>query len=184
MDANGDGYGDIVYNLGGEEKMKNIKIWFAASILLLMVGTASAGISMEVTSIDNEVLPGEIATYKVNISYFMDDPPTEHVVLSIDNPIWSYTYDPAGFDINTDESKYSTLSISVPTDAQPGTYEHTINATATAEIIIPPIPPITIMEDVSTTVETTVIPEFTTIAIPVAAIFGIVLLMQRRRKQK
>ena len=28
------------------------------------------------------------------------------------------------------------------------------------------------------------IPEFTTIAIPVAAVFGIVLLMQRRRKQK
>ena len=54
----------------------------------------------------------------------------------------------------------------------------------TGEIIMPPTPPITITEGVSTTVETTVIPEFTTIAIPVAAIFGIVMLMQRRRKQK
>ena len=157
--------------------METIRIWLAAFVLLLMVGTAAAdpGIVMEVTPIDNKVLPGETATYEVNVSYFMTWPSTEHVVLSIDNPIWNYTFDPAEFDINTNESKYSNLSIFVPTNAQPGTYEHTVNATATAAPFI--------IEKVDTTVETTVIPEFTTIAIPVAAIFGLLLLI-RRRKQK
>jgi len=157
--------------------METIKIWLAAFVLLLMVGTAAAdpGIVMEVIPIDNEVLPGETATYEVNVSYFMTWPSSEHVVLSIDNPIWSYTFDPAEFDINTSESKYSTLSIFVPSGAPPGTYNHTVNATATAVPFI--------IEKVTTTVETSVIPEFTSIAIPVAAIFGLLLLI-RRRKQK
>ena len=163
-------------------KTKSIKIGFVAFMLLLMVGTAAAdpGIVMDVTPIDNEVLPGETATYEVNVSYFQSWPSSEHVVLSIDNAIWSYTFDPAYFDINTGESKYSTLSISVPTNAQPGTYNHTVNATATAGI---PFPPFIIKEGVTTDVNTTVIPEFTTIAIPVAAIFGLLLLIRRRKQQ-
>ena len=160
--------------------METIKIWLAAFVLLLMVGTAAAdpGIVMEVTPIDNEVLPGETATYEVSVYYFMDDPPTEHVNLSIDNPIWNYTFDPAEFDINSQQTKYSNLSIFVPIDAQSGTYSHTVNATATGQI-----GSFTITEDVTTDVETTVVPEFTTIAIPVAAIF-VLLLLIRRRKQK
>ena len=163
--------------------MKNIKLGLAAFMLLLMVGTTAAdpGIVMEVTPIDNEVLPGETATYEVNVSYFMTWPSSEHVVLSIDNPIWSYTFDPAEFDINTGESKYSTLSIDVPSGAPPGTYEHRVNATATYGV---PYPPFTATQDVSTDVETTVIPEFTTIAIPVAAIFGLLLLIRRRKQQQ
>ena len=141
------------------------------------VPSVNDGITLEVTPIDNEVLPGETATYEVSVTYFMDDPPTEHVVLSIDNPIWSYTFDPAEFDITSGESKYSTLSISVPTNTQPGTYEHTVNATATGQI-----GPVTITEWVTTDVETEVIPEFTTIAIPVAVIFGLILLIRRRKR--
>ena len=167
--------------------MENIKACATFVLLLIvgigMVGTAAAdpGITMEVTPIDNEVLPGETATYEVNITYFMPSgPSTEHVVLSIDNPIWSYTFDPAEFDINTGESKYSTLNISVPTDASPGTYTHTVNATATGVLTIPPVI-ITVTERVTTTVETTVIPEFSTIAIPVVAILGLVLLFNRRK---
>ena len=150
-----------------------------------MVGTAAAdpGIVMEVIPIDNEVLPGETATYEVNVSYFMTWPSSEHVVLSIDNPIWGYSFDPGEFDINTSESKYSTLSIFVPSDAPPGTYNHTVNATATG-LIIPPIPPVIITERVTTTVETTVIPEFSTIAIPAAAIFGLLFFIRRRRARK
>lgn len=165
--------------------MENIKACATFVLLLIvgigMVGTAAAdpGITMEVTPIDNEVLPGETATYEVNVSYFMTAPSTEHVVLSIDNPIWSYTFDPAEFDINTGESKYSTLSIDVPSDAQPGTYNHTVNATATGVLI--PMPPVIITERVTTTVETTVIPELSTIAIPVVAILGLVLLFNRRK---
>jgi len=156
--------------------MEAIKIWLAAFVLLLMVGTAAAdpGIVMEVTPIDNEVLPGETATYEVNVSYFMQWPSSEHVVLSIDNPIWGYSFDPGEFDINTSESKYSTLSIFVPSGAPPGTYNHTVNATATAVPFI--------IEKVTTTVETSVIPEFTSIAIPVAAIFGLLVLIRRRKQ--
>ena len=167
--------------------MENIKACATFVLLIIvgigMVGTAAAdpGITMEVTPIDNEVLPGETATYEVNVSYFMTPPPsTEHVVLSIDNPIWSYSFNPAEFDINTGESKYSTLNISVPTDASPGTYTHTVNATATGVLI--PIPsPVVITERVTTTVETTVIPEFSTIAIPAAAIFVLLFVLRRKR---
>jgi len=148
-----------------------------------MVGTATAspepGITLSITPIKDVVIPGENATYEVNITYFMPSPSTEHVVLSIDNPIWSYTFNPAEFDINTGESKYSTLNISVPTDASPGTYTHTVNATATGVLV--PIPPVIITERVTTTVETTVIPEFTTIAIPAAAIFVLLFFIRRRR---
>ena len=164
--------------------MENIKACATFVLLLIvgigMVGTTAAdpGITMEVTPIDNEVLPGETATYEVNVSYFMTPPPsTEHVVLSIDNPIWGYTFDPAEFDINNSESKYSTLSIDVPSDAQPGTYSHTVNATATGLII----PPVIITERATTTVETTVIPEFSTIAIPAAAIFVLLFVLRRKR---
>ena len=166
--------------------MENIKACATFVLLLIvdigMVGTAAAdpGITMEVTPIDNEVLPGETATYEVNVSYFMDYPATEHVVLSIDNPIWGYSFNPAEFDINTGESKYSTLSIYVPSDAPPGTYNHTVNATATG-LIIPPIPPVIITERVTTTVETTVIPEFSTIAIPAASIFVLLFVLRRKR---
>ena len=160
--------------------MENIKACATFVLLLIvgigMVGTAAAdpGITMEVTPIDNEVLPGETATYEVSVYYFETWPSSEHVVLSIDNPIWSYTFDPAEFDINTSESKYSTLSIFVPSGAPPGTYNHTVNATATAVPFI--------IEKVTTTVETSVIPEFTSIAIPVAAIFGLLVLIRRRKQ--
>jgi len=166
--------------------MENIKACATFVLLIIvgigMVGTAAAdpGITMEVTPIDNEVLPGETATYEVNVSYFMIWPSTEHVVLSIDNPIWNYTFDPAEFDISTDESKYSTLSIDVPSDALPGTYNHTVNATATG-VLIPIPPPVVITERVTTTVETTVIPEFSTIAIPAAAIFILLFVLRRKR---
>ena len=164
--------------------METIKIWFAAFVLLLMVGTAAAdpGIVMEVTPIDNEVLPGETATYEVSVYYFMDDPPTEHVNLSIDNPIWNYTFDPAEFDINSQQTKYSNLSIFVPTNAQPGTYSHVVNATAIGQVQIPGTPIVyTITEIVITDVETTVVPEFTSIAIPVAAIFVLFFVLRRKR---
>ena len=154
-----------------------------------MVGTATAspepGITLSITPIKDVVIPGENATYEVNITYFMPSPSTEHVVLSIDNPIWSYTFDPAEFDINTGESKYSTLNISVPTDASPGTYTHTVNATATGLMVLPtPFPPIVITEKITTTVETTVIPEFQTIAIPAAAIFVLLFVLKRKRAWK
>ena len=167
--------------------MENIKACATFVLLLIvgigMVGTAAAdpGITMEVTPIDNEVLPGETATYEVNVSYFMTSPSTEHVVLSIDNPIWDYTFDPAEFDINTGESRYSTLSIDVPSDALPGTYTHIVNATATG-VLIPIPPPVVITERVTTTVETTVIPEFSTIAIPAAAAIFVLLFVLRRKR--
>ena len=159
--------------------MKTVNIWLAASILLLTAGTVAAGITMSATPIDSTVGPGGTATYEVNVSYFMLFPPTEHVVLSIDNPIlgWTYTFDPNGYDIRTRESKYSTLSITAPADAQPGTYTHTITATATGQI-----GPIPIVEIVTTDVETELIPEFSTIAVPVVAVIGLLLLMRRRKE--
>lgn len=161
--------------------MKTANIWLATAMLLLMVGTAAAGIAMSATPINPTVGPGGTATYEVNISYFMKEPPTEHIVLSIDNPIsgWTYTFNPDEFDISTGELKYSTLNITAPATAQPGTYAHTVNATATGQIV-PAIPPI--IEIVTTDVETELIPEFTTMAVPVVLVIGLLLLMRRRKE--
>ena len=76
-------------------------MWLATAMLLLMVGTTAAGITMSVTSTDPTVGPGGTAACEVNICYFLPDPPTEHTVPYIDNPRlgWTYTFNPDEFDI-------------------------------------------------------------------------------------
>ena len=60
--------------------MENIKACATFVLLIIvdigMVGTAAAdpGITMEVTPIDNEVLPGETATYEVNVRWIIQQP--------------------------------------------------------------------------------------------------------------
>jgi len=175
---------DISRNLKKKEMMKMIKkeLVFVVSLVAIMVvaiGVASAdpGISVDVIPVNDEVLPGETAIYNVSVYCFAGM--TEHVLLEIANPTsgWTYTFDPGEFDIDDGETLYSNLTMEVPSGASPSDYYHDVNATATFWGY-------TVESTAYTDVLTTVIPEFTTIAIPVAAIFGLLLLMQRRRKQK
>ena len=148
------------------------------ALLAVAIGVASAnpGISVDVTPVKAEVVYGETAIYNVSVYCFVGFP--EHVLLEISNPTsgWTYTFDPDEFDINTGETVYSNLTIAVPNDASPGEYYHDVNATASFMSII-------VQETTYTNVLTTVIPEFATIALPVAAIFGLLLLIRRRKEQ-
>lgn len=152
-------------------------VLFGASIGLV---SADPGIVVYVTPISDTVAQGGTATYTVNVSSITTD--SETIVLLIDNPTsgWGFDFDPNNYIIDPDSSVYSDLDITVPSDAAVGEYYHTVNATA----YTPDLEFLGVVQfAVFTNVLTTVIPEFTTIAIPVAAIFGLFVLI-RGRKQK
>lgn len=162
---------------------KLIKIVVTASVLLALIATVSAdpGIEVTVTPIDNEVLPGETATYEVNVTSITTV--AEHVVLSIDpeRTGWGYTFVPTEFDLTPESTVISSLRIAVPAGVTPDTYIHNVTGNASYE----PFPGwVTYQEGCYLYVKTTVIPEFQTIAIPAAAIFGLFLLIRRRAKNK
>ena len=162
-------------------KKELMKAFVIASVLLVAtIGMVSAGIVVDVTSVKDTVAPGETATYNVNVTSITTA--DEKIVLLIDDPTpgWGFNFDPNNYNISAYESVNSDLEISVPSTAAVGEYYHTVNATA----YTPGMELLGIVQfAIYTNVPTTVIPEFTTIAIPVAAIFGLFLLI-RRRKQK
>jgi uncharacterized membrane protein len=161
--------------------MTKKELVFGVSLIALLavaIGVASAnpGISVDVTPVKAEVLSDETAIYNVSVYCFAGF--TEHVLLAISNPTsdWTYTFDPDEFDINDGETVYSNLTMAVPTGASPGEYYHDVNATAS-------FMGWEVEKTTYTNVLTTVIPEFATIALPVAAIFGLLLLIRRRKEQ-
>jgi len=159
------------------KEVKLVKALFMTSMVLaVLVGTVSAqvqplspgpGIVVDVSAMNDEVFPGETATYKVNVTSITTV--TEHVVLSIDDPKpgWTYTFDPAEYDINPGETVCSHLSMAVPPDATPGDYYHDVNATATFMFIVE--------SSIYTNVKTTVIsfPK----RVPTLTPFGIIALV-------
>ena len=100
----------------------------------------------------------------------------ETVHLSIKNPIsgWNYTFSENDFNLPAHASKTVDMYITVASDASPGDYYHDVKAEGKflGE---------TIEETVYTNVLTTVIPEFSTIAIPAAAIFVLFFVLRRKR---
>lgn len=152
------------------------------AIMAVAIGVASAdpGITVDVIPVEDTVIPGGTATYDVAVYCFAGM--TERVILDISDltltPGWTYTFDPEEFLIDDGETVHSTLTMEVPSDAQLGEYYHDVNATATFMGCV-------VESTAYTNVLTTVIPEFQTIAAPVAAIFGLLLLIRiRRRRQK
>jgi uncharacterized membrane protein len=163
-------------------KKEWLKTFVIVSVLLVAtIGMVSAGIVVDVTSVKDTVAPGETATYIVNVTSITTE--SEEIVLLIDDPTpgWGFNFNPNNYIIGPGDSVYSDLDITVPSDAAVGEYYHTVNATAYDPILGEWLG--VIQFTIYTNVPTTVIPEFTTIAIPVAAIFGLFLLI-RRRKQR
>ena len=66
-------------------------IVFALALVTISVVEASPGISLDITPINDTVLPGETASYEVNVTSQVDMEETVH--LSITKPIsgWNYT---------------------------------------------------------------------------------------------
>jgi hypothetical protein len=144
---------------------------------LVEITVFTPGLVVDVTPLEDSVLPGETATYTVSVTNQAGI--TEQVTLSITNPRtgWSYTFTPTEFAVHQGETVFSDLLIGVPADASPGEYYHDVKAEGAVSGTV-------IEESLYLNVLTTVIPEFTTIAIPVAAVLGLFMLMQRRRKEQ
>ena len=142
--------------------------------LTASVVEADPGISLDITPINDKVLPGETASYEVNVTSQVNWDETVH--LSVTNPIsgWNYTFSENDFNLPAYSSKTVNMFITVASDASPGDYYHDVRAEGKAFGI-------TVEETVYTNVLTTVIPEFSTIAIPVVAILVLVFLFNRRK---
>jgi len=152
------------------------KILLAGIVFVLALFTASVveaapGISLDITPINDKVLPGETASYKVNVTSQVNWDETVH--LSITNPIsgWNYTFSDNDFNLPAWGSKAVDMFITVAPDASPGDYYHDVKAEGK-------VLGITVEEKVYTNVLTTVIPEFSTIAIPALIAMAAVVLMR------
>jgi len=150
-----------------------------AGIVIVFALTASVveavpGISLDITPMNDKVLPGETAIYKVKVTSEVDM--DEKVHLSITNPIsgWNYTFSDNDFNLPAWGSKTVDMFITVASNASPGDYYHDVKAEGLWNHW-------TVEEAVYTNVLTTVIPEFSTIAIPAAAIFVLLFFIRRRR---
>jgi len=133
---------------------------------------ASPGITLDITPINDKVLPGETASYEANVTSQVSGDETVH--LNVTNPIsgWNYTFSENDFNLPAYSSKTVNMFITVASDASPGDYYHDVKAEGN-------VSGITIEETVYTNVLTTVIPEFSTIAIPVVVILVLVFLFNR-----
>ena len=157
--------------------MKKILLAGIALVLALVtisVVEASPGISLDITPTNDTVLPGETASYEVNVTSQVNWDETVH--LSITNPRsgWSYTFSENDFNLPAWGSKTVDMFITVASDASPGDYYHDVKAEGK-------VFGVTVEDTVYTNVLTTVIPEFTTIAIPAAAIFVLFFVLRRKR---
>jgi len=149
-------------------------IVFALALVTASLVEANPGISLDITPINDTVLPGETASYEVNVTSQVNWDETVH--LSITDPIsgWSYTFSENDFNLSAYGSKTVDMFITVASDASPGDYHHDVKAEGK-------VFGVTMEETVYTNVLTTVIPEFSTIAIPAAAIFVLLFVLRRKR---
>lgn len=171
-----------------------VKIGFIFGLLglLLLANTCSAaGLTLSVVAVNGtyDVTPGETISY---IATVIDKETfeAENVYFSINrtyqtdiwNPDWYYVFDPSTVRLeDANDSQSSKLTLQVPEDATPGTYYHTVQASGRTDF----------EEMVNITGRATVhvinsdvnnIPEFPSIALPAAAVLGLVAIFRRRKE--
>ena len=176
------------------KEAKMVKALFIMSMVLaVLVGTVAAQVQplspgiviTDVTAINDEVLPGETATYNVSVTSITVV--TEYVNFTIEpeRTGWTYSFDPEGFDIAPFKMNYSILSIAVPSGATPGDYYHNVTAWAWMEGV-----PFPVESSIYTGVKTTVIsfpkrvPTLTPIGITALVGLLAIVAVSRIRKKK
>lgn len=172
-------------------KMKTILlIMFVMIGILPHTAAATPGIYVTVDSLSQPAFSGNTIDYVVTISN-MDDGIPKHITgleITMTQPGWTYTFDPdiVGQDIpaGNGESKSTVLSVTSPAGTTIGFYEHQINAVV--EYTVPWFPfPATEFdpENFNTDIQgSTSVPEFSTIALPVLSVIGLMLVFGRRRE--
>jgi len=149
-------------------------IVFALALVTISVVEASPGISLDITPINDTVLPGETASYEVNVTSQVDMEETVNLSVKNQTSGWNYTFSENDFNLPAWGSKTVDMFITVASDASPGDYYHDVRAEG--KFLGVPVE-----DTVYTNVLTKVIPEFTTIAIPAAAIFVLLFVLRRKR---
>jgi hypothetical protein len=178
--------------------MKKIGFFIGIFLLLLLANTCSAsGLTLSVLPEDGSISvePGQTISYIATVSdvYIGNTDPllAEDVQFSINrtyqdtwwNPNWNYEFLPSTVRLESGtDSKASTLTLHVPENAIPGTYSHTVEASALNQydqVIGQTTGRITI--NVIDT-DVTSVPEFPTVALPVAAILGLLFIIGRKKE--
>ena len=149
-------------------------------VTLSTVAMVSADpLTVDVIPIDNQVLSGETATYKVNLTNGGSVTETLTDLYTSNGPgDFTYVFSETNGVVPAHMTKEVDLSVTVPTGKPQGTYTFDVDAGWQK-----PLGPFTTTGTgnylgVTLDVE---IPEFSTIAVPVVVI-GLLLLMRRRKK--
>lgn len=177
--------------------MTKIGFFIGILVLLLVANTCSAaGLDLSIVPENGAITvePGKTISYIVTVSDDEIDPSdpylVENVQFSINrtnrgtwlNPAWNYEFVPptVRLESNTD-SKSSKLTLHIPEDATLGTYSHTVEASAKnkydEEVEITGRIAVNVIDT-----DVTNIPEFPSIALPVAAIIGLVAVFGRKKE--
>ena len=157
------------------------RLILALLVTLSTVAMVSADpLTIDVIPIDDQVLSGETATYKVNLTNGGSVTETLTDLYASDGPgDFTYVFSETSGVVPAYTTKEVSLSVTVPTSKPQGTYTFDVNADWEKSF-----GPFTISDtsnylDVTLDVE---IPEFSTIAVPVVTVIGLLLLMRRRKE--
>lgn len=182
-------------------KMKTIVlIMFVMIGILPYTAAATPGIHVTVDPLSQTAVSGNTIDYGVTVTN-MDDGLSK-LITSLDitsaQPGWIYTFNPdiVGEEIpaGDGQSISTVLSVTSLSSAGIGIYGHQINAEAEYTVMLsdplmPFIPPIPLTltefdpENFNTQIQdTTPIPEFPTIALPVLSIIGLLFVFERRKR--
>ena len=174
--------------------MTKIGFFFGILVLLLLANTCSAvGFDLTVVPVDGTtVTPGGTISYSVTVTD--DEIPSsdfaENVSFWIDrtyqpndftNPNWNYEFLPPTVELESaSDSKSSTLTLHIPDTALAGNYTHDVYAGAKNQY-----DPVEEYGRITFTVvrtDVTAVPEFPTVALPVAAILGLIFVFGRKKE--
>ncbi|MCX9012989.1 MAG: PEF-CTERM sorting domain-containing protein [Candidatus Methanoperedens sp.] len=153
-------------------------------LLVLLTTAAVAGadpLAIDVVPIDNQVQPGGIATYKVNLTNGGTTKETFTNIYASDGPTdFSYVFSETSGDVPALTTKQIDLSVTVPSNKPTGAYTFDVNADWQKKL-----GPITIKKTANylDVVLNVLIPEFPTVALPIISALGIVFLLSKRKER-
>lgn len=159
-------------------------ILFGILSLLFIVNVCSASVEFTIPQGTQYVKAGGTVNYDLDVSLGQDPdqtvpyPITEEFSLDHQIPGWIYSFNKASVDLDlSNPTDSSVLSITVPSDAVPGTYSHTVYATGYDSLgrqynFATEVAFFVINTNVS-------VPEFPSVAVPVATILGMIVIFRR-----
>jgi hypothetical protein len=147
--------------------------------LLFLVNTCSAAVEFNIPQDTVYAYRGETVSFNLNVNLDPQSQVSGDIIetFSIDQdgiPGWGYHFSKNSVTLNNaNPSDSSVLYITVPNDAAAGEYEHTILATGDDGVV----------QEVSMYVVNTnvSVPEFPSVAVPVAAVLGLMLIFGRKK---